>query len=85
MKSCLIVMTFAFVVFLPSPTPEGLFLVPEAKAQSSEALLLKCRKAVFRKYGHRGVQPDGKRVRTLPKQFVLNAVDQCVANGGRVL
>ena len=84
MKRRLIAVTFAFVAFLPSPAPEGLSLVPEAEALASDALLQKCRKAVFRKYGHRRVEPGGKRVRTLPTRFVLNAVDQCVASGGRV-
>lgn len=85
MKGGLMAAVVTLVLFLPSAAPRGLALVAVAEAQASEALVLKCRKAVFRKYGHRQVRSDGRRVRTLRKNFVLNQVDNCVANGGRVL
>jgi hypothetical protein len=76
--------TFAFVLFLPILVPDLLSMMPQAEAAASDAMLLKCRKAVFRAYGQRQVQADGRRVRTLNKDFVVRQVDQCVANGGRV-
>jgi hypothetical protein len=72
----------AFVVLLPSTPPSGLPLVTEAKA--SDALVRKCRKAVFKKYGQRKVK-SGRKVRSLPNKFAIGAVDACVANGGRVI
>jgi hypothetical protein len=55
-----------------------------AAAESREDLYRKCRQAIFRKYGQPGAQYNrrpGSLV--LPSQFVIAAIDQCVANGGR--
>jgi len=76
------VLCFACVVLSPSPTPSGLALI--AKAQASDALARKCRKAVFDKYGQRKVK-SGRPVRSLKSKFVQSAVDSCVANGGTVM
>src|SRR5262249_56720773 len=55
----------------------------KAQPQSKEALYLKCRNAIFRKYGQPGVQYNhGPRYRVLPYTSV-SQIDQCVANGGR--
>jgi hypothetical protein len=67
-------------LFLPSPGSKSIAIVSQAEARASESLALQCRKAVFRKYGHR-TRPG---VLTLRKEFVVQAVDRCVANGGRV-
>jgi hypothetical protein len=59
---------------------------PQTKAQpqSREALYLKCRKAIFRKYGQSGaVYSVGARYLVLPYTSG-SRIDQCVANGGRV-
>ena len=55
-----------------------------AAAESREDLYRKCRQAIFGKYGQPGAQYNrrpGSLV--LPSQFVIAAIDQCVANGGR--
>jgi hypothetical protein len=69
----------ALFLLLPSTGPMS--LTGQAAAQASDALVLKCRKAVFRKYGHSGKDPNK---RYLKKDFVVREVDRCVANGGRV-
>ncbi len=85
MRRWLMTSSLMFLLFLPSSMPERFSAISAANAQSQDALVLKCRKAVFRKYGQRRIQADGRKVRSLPKNFVLRAVDSCVANGGRVL
>jgi hypothetical protein len=56
----------------------------KAQPQSREALCLKCRKAIFRKYGQSGaVYSVGPRYLVLPYTSG-SRIDQCVANGGRV-
>jgi hypothetical protein len=75
---------FAFAVMSPSITPSGLSLVAPAQAQASDALVRKCRKAVFDKYGQRKVK-SGRKVRSISVKFSIAAVDACVANGGRVM
>jgi hypothetical protein len=56
----------------------------KAQPQSREALYLKCRKAIFRKYGQPGaVYSVGPRYVVLPYTSG-SRIDQCVANGGRV-
>jgi hypothetical protein len=55
----------------------------KAQPQSKEALYVKCRNAIFRKYGQPGVQYNhGPRYLVLPYTSV-SQIDQCVANGGR--
>lgn len=84
MKAVLAVATFALVMSSTLPTDRGLSIMPQAQAAASDAMIAKCRKAVFRAYGHRQVRADGRRVRTLNKNFVVRQVDDCVANGGRI-
>jgi hypothetical protein len=51
------------------------------QGQSRDALYVKCRREVFRRYGSPSTTRPGYRA--LPHQFVHGAIDQCVANGGR--
>jgi len=56
----------------------------KAQPQSKEALYLKCRDTIFRKYGQPGVQYNfGPRYRVLP-YTAGSWIDHCVADGGRV-
>ena len=56
----------------------------KAQPQSREALYLKCRKAIFRKYGQSGaIYSVGPRYLVLPYTSG-SRIDQCVVNGGRV-
>jgi hypothetical protein len=56
----------------------------KAQPQSREALYLKCRNAIFRKYGQSGaVYSVGPRYLVLPYTSG-SRIDHCVANGGRV-
>ena len=80
----LIALSFAFVVLLPSGGSRGVSVFSEAQAHASDALALKCRKAVFDKYGQRKIK-SGRPVRSLPSKFVQGAVSSCVANGGTVI
>jgi hypothetical protein len=74
-----------------SSLAHGPFLGPAAaqtqtksQAQSKEALYVKCRNAIFRKYGQSGLQYGfGPGYRVLP-YTAGSWIDQCVANGGRV-
>jgi hypothetical protein len=77
MRAILIAACVAFLLVAPAP---GFVEMSVARAEASGALLLKCRKAVFRKYGRR----TGAGQRLLPKNFVVQQVDLCVANGGQV-
>jgi hypothetical protein len=70
------------LLFLPAPSPLGVSFIRLATAQAPDALILKCRKAVFRKYGRAGTDPKKRYVK---KNFVVQEVDRCVANGGRVI
>jgi hypothetical protein len=81
MRTALFALGLALVLLTPLPDPSGLSIVQRAEALPSEALMLKCRKAVFRKYARRNNR--GRRV--LPAHFVIRNVDACVANGGRVI
>jgi hypothetical protein len=71
-------------LFIPSLDPAGVSAVGRAAAQASDDLVAKCRKAVFRKYGRRETR-DGRRKLVMTSRQVISAVDQCVANGGRVI
>jgi hypothetical protein len=56
----------------------------KAQPQSREALYLKCRNAIFRKYGQSGaVYSIGSKYLVLPYTSG-SRIDQCVANGGCV-
>jgi hypothetical protein len=84
MKFLFAVATFALGMSWTAQTGSGPSIMPQAAAHTRDAMALKCRKAVFRAYGHRKVEADGRRVRTLNRDFVVRQVDACVANGGRV-
>ncbi|MET0629962.1 MAG: hypothetical protein ABWY92_03795 [Xanthobacteraceae bacterium] len=71
------------LLLFPS-NPSRPFLVQPAAAETQDALLQKCRKAVFRKYGRREMK-DERRMLVMSNRQLISAVDQCVANGGRVM
>jgi hypothetical protein len=76
----------ALLLFHALPAPLGVSFIGDATAQSHDELYAKCRRAIFRRYGQPGVQYNraaGHRV--LPSKFVIGAIDQCVASGGRVI
>jgi hypothetical protein len=67
----------------PLVAPAAAQTQTKAQPQSKEALYVKCRNAIFRKYGQPGVQYNhGPRYLVLPYTSV-SQIDQCVANGGR--
>jgi hypothetical protein len=69
-------------------SPPGLSGAPSfisaAMGQTPDALYLKCRKAIFKKYGRRGTQYGSKKL-LIRSTAATQSVDQCVANGGRVM
>ena len=68
----------------PVVGPAAAQMPAKSQPQSKEALYVKCRDAIFRKYGQPGVQYNhGPRYRVLPYTSG-SRIDQCVANGGRV-
>ncbi len=75
-------LALGLVLFLLLPSTGPMSLTRQAAAQASEALVLKCRKAVFRRYGHSGTDPSK---RYMKMDLMLREVDRCVANGGRIL
>jgi hypothetical protein len=75
---------FVFVVSLPAPSPRGFSIGAEAQAHANNALVRKCRKAVFKRYGQRRIE-SGRRVVSISTKFSISAVDACVANGSRVI
>jgi hypothetical protein len=77
-------LTLVFTVLLPSQSPQGVSVIAQVQAHSRDALVRKCRKAVFRQYGQRRIR-HGRKVRSLNNKFSIGAVDSCVANGGRVI
>ena len=82
----LLALGLALLVFHALPAPLGVSLIGNAAAQSHDQLYAKCRRAIFRRYGQPGMQYNraaGHRV--LPSKFVIGAIDQCVASGGRVI
>jgi hypothetical protein len=82
----LLALGLTLLLFHPLPAPLGVAFVGDAAAQSHDELYAKCRRAIFRSYGQPGVQYNrapGRRV--LPSKFVIGAIDQCVASGGRVI
>jgi hypothetical protein len=74
----------ASVAHAPFVAPAAAQTQTKAQPQSREALYVKCRNEIFRKYGQPGVQYNfGPRYRVLPYTSG-SRIDQCVANGGRV-
>jgi hypothetical protein len=68
----------------PFVAPAAAQTQTKAQPESKEALYLKCRDTIFRKYGQPGVQYNfGPRYRVLP-YTAGSWIDQCVASGGRV-
>ena len=80
MRTLPLALDLALLLLLPSTGPMP--LTRQAAAQASEALVLKCRKAVFRRYGHSGTDPSKRYLKT---DLLVREVDRCVANGGRIL
>jgi hypothetical protein len=81
-----------YITLLLLPQASGVPLIgqaaaqtqPKSQAQPREALYLKCRSEIFRKYGQPGIQYSyGPKYRVLP-YTAGSLIDQCVANGGRV-
>jgi hypothetical protein len=72
------------LLLLLASHPSRPSLVQPAAAETQDALLQKCRKAVFRKYGRREMK-DERRMLVMSNRQLISAVDQCVANGGRVM
>ena len=88
MKVSLLALCLALAMFIPSPNWASFIGKAAAQAQekSREAVYLKCRHDVFKKYGHTAVAHSGGRpgYLALPLDLFVNAIDRCVANGGRV-
>ena len=79
-----LLLLLSFAAQAPVVGPAAAQTQTKAQPQSKEALYMKCRDAIFRKYGQPGVQYNhGPRYRVLPYTSV-SQIDQCVANGGRV-
>ncbi len=78
----LIVSLLALLV-LASGATQGALAAAQSSRTTSEALYVKCRQAVFAKYGKR-VPHDGKMKLALENQFASDMTDMCVRNGGRV-
>ena len=79
-----LLLLLSFAAQAPVVGPAAAQTQTKAQPQSKEALYVKCRNAIFRKYGQPGVQYNhGPRYRVLPYTSV-SQIDQCVANGGRV-
>jgi hypothetical protein len=72
------------LALVSSPGPTVAPLIGAAAAQVPDDVYRKCRKAVFRKYGYRGTR-DGCRKLLMPSAAATQSVDQCAANGGRVM
>jgi hypothetical protein len=81
---CMILLVLlSCVAQTPFVAPAAAQTQTKAQPQSKEALYVKCRNAIFRKYGQPGVQYNhGPRYLVLPYTSV-SQIDQCVANGGR--
>jgi hypothetical protein len=77
-------LTLVFVALLPPATTHEFSIVPQAQAHANDALVRKCRKAMFKRYGQRETR-SGRRVRSISTKFSIAAVDACVANGGRLM
>jgi hypothetical protein len=73
------------LLFHALPAPLGVSFIGSAAAQARDELYVKCRRAIFRKYGQPGVQYNRPGRRVLPRQFAIGAIDQCVASGGRAI
>lgn len=80
----MLLVLLASVAQTPFVAPAAAQTQTKAQPQSKEALYLKCRDTIFRKYGQPGVQYNfGPRYRVLP-YTAGSWIDHCVANGGRV-
>jgi hypothetical protein len=80
----MLLVLLASVAQTPFVVPAAAQTQTKAQPQSKEALYLKCRDTIFRKYGQPGVQYNfGPRYRVLP-YTAGSWIDHCVANGGRV-
>jgi len=80
----MLLLPLSSVTHAPFVAPAAAQTKTKAQPQSKEALYMKCRNEVFRKYGQPGVQYNfGPGYRVLPYTSG-SRIDQCVANGGRL-
>ena len=79
----MLLLLLASVAQTPFVAPAAAQTQTKAQPQSKEALYVKCRNEIFRKYGQPGVQySHGPRYRVLP--YTADSwIDKCVASGGR--
>jgi hypothetical protein len=88
MKVLPLALCATLILLLPAADPMSFIGKAAAQAQekSREALYMKCRNAVFKKYGHTALAHSGGRpgYLAMPLDLSVNAIDRCVANGGRV-
>ncbi|MCC6779537.1 MAG: hypothetical protein IT537_23395 [Hyphomicrobiales bacterium] len=70
-------------VMVPVPPVDAAPGASRTDRTTSEALYIKCRKAVFAKYGKRMLH-DGRMKLGLEYQFASDMTDTCVRNGGRI-
>jgi hypothetical protein len=84
MRTLPLALSLTLLALVSSPGPTGAPLIGAAMGQTPEALYLKCRKAVFKNYGRRGTRYGSKKL-LMPSTTATQSVDQCVANGGRMM
>jgi len=74
------------MVFWSLPTADPAFPIERAGGRSKDDLYAKCRRAIFLKYGSPAISYSTGRpgYGALPAQFVIGAIDRCVASGGYV-
>jgi hypothetical protein len=82
---CALLLLFSSVAQAPVVGQAAAQTQTKPQPQSKEALYVKCRSAIFRKYGQPGAAYHNARpgYRVLPYTSG-SQIDQCVANGGRV-
>jgi hypothetical protein len=84
MRTLLLVVGAMLLALLSSPGLSGAPpFIGAAMGQTPDALYLKCRKAIFKKYGRHGTRYGSKKL-LMRSTAATQSVDQCVANGGRV-
>jgi hypothetical protein len=76
--------TLILILSSTGPIPFVGNAAAQQQGESREALYVRCRTAVFKKYASRQFTYAGRKLVML-SQNATNLVDQCVANGGRVI
>jgi hypothetical protein len=74
------------LVFWSLSAVEPALPIERIAARSRDDLYVTCRHAIFRRYGSPAISYSTGRpgYRALPQQFVIGAIDRCVASGGHV-